>query len=320
MRAVEQLRGAAMVAVDGVVVASAAGGPTGPDNRAVCSLRTRFQVASVSKQFVAVALLLLAERDALGLDDPVARWLPDAPPQWNQVTIHHLLTHTAGVAHWGDDPGFDVFHPRQPEDRVRLILEAPLAGPTGQRWCYSSPGYLVLAAIAQRAARQPYAAFLAEQVFAPLGLTSTTVGGAPQGDTAKGIHAGEPAPDLDISTMAGTGDIWSTVEDLTRYGHALHNGALLSARTRRATTTPWAAVDSPDAADDRWIVGRGYGYGLFIGAIAGHQAYFHPGDVPGYVSLTAWLPEDRISIAILCNDDASKPEDLIKDLLPIAYG
>src|ERR1043166_6589134 len=111
MRAVGQLRGAAMVAVDGVVVASAAGGPTGPDKKSVCTLLTRFQVASVSKQFVAVALLLLAERGALRLDDPVTRWLPDAPPQWNRVTIHHLLTHTAGVAHWGDDPGFDVFHP-----------------------------------------------------------------------------------------------------------------------------------------------------------------------------------------------------------------
>lgn len=67
-------------------------------------------------------------------------------------------------------------------------------------------------------------------------------------------------------------------------------------------------------------VDPGYGYGVFIGAIAGREAYFHPGDVPGYVSLSAWLAEDRISIAILCNDDAGRPEDLIKDLLPIAYG
>lgn len=74
-----------------------------------------------------------------------------------------------------------------------------------------------------------------------------------------------------------------------------------------------AAVEPRD--QQRWCYSS-----LFIGAIAGREAYFHPGDVPGYVSLTAWLPEDRISIAILCNDDASKPEDLVRDLLPIAYG
>jgi CubicO group peptidase (beta-lactamase class C family) len=124
--------------------------------------------------------------------------------------------------------------------------------------------------------------------------------------------------DLDISAMAGTGDIWSTVEDLTHYSYALHTGALLRHQSRQAMTTAYAAVDNPGAANDRRIIGRSYGHGLFIGTIAGRQAYFHPGDVPGYVSLAAWLPEDRISIAILSNDDTSKPEDLIKDLMPIA--
>ena len=305
-----------MVTVSGALVATAAGGSTGPDSRSVCTARTRFQVASVSKQFVAVAVLLLADRSAIGLDDSVARWVPDPLPQWRQVTIHHLLTHTASVAHWGDAPGFDPFQPRHPEDRVRLVLQAPLAGHPGESWSYSSPGYLVLAAIVQQAVRQPYATFLAEQVFTPLGLTSTTVGPPSQGEAAQGLHDGQPARDLDASDMAGTADIWSTVEDLTRHSHALHTGTLLSAQARQAMTTAYAAVDDQEAARDRWIIGRGYGYGLFVGTIAGHQAYFHPGDVPGYTSFAAWLPDTRMSIAILSNDDTSRPEDLIKGVLP----
>jgi len=91
-----------------------------------CTPQTRFQVCSVSKQFAATAAMLLAESGQLDLAEPVARWLPGSPPQWEGVTLHHLLTHTAGVRHWGDAPGFDASQPVDLADRVALIQQAPL--------------------------------------------------------------------------------------------------------------------------------------------------------------------------------------------------
>ena len=80
---------------------------------AECTPQTRFQISSLSKQFTAVAVLLLAEAGQLDLAEPVARWLPGCPPQWQRVTLHHLLSHTAGVRHWGDAPGF-ALHDDEP--------------------------------------------------------------------------------------------------------------------------------------------------------------------------------------------------------------
>ena len=109
----------------------------------------------------------------------MARWLPGSPPQWQRVTLHHLLTHTAGVRHWGDAPGFGPSQPMDLDERVALILQAPLLTEPGTRWRYSSPGYVLAGHIVARASGQPYPSFLAGHVLGPLGLTSTTSGDVP---------------------------------------------------------------------------------------------------------------------------------------------
>lgn len=279
--------------------------------------QTRFQIASVSKQFAAAAVLLLAERGTVALDEPIDRWFPRCPTPWREITVHHLLTHTSGLAHWSDVPGFDVFQPRDPDERLRLFQQAPLRFDPGGHWNYSSPGYLLVARIVERAADQPYATFLTEQIFAPLGLASTTVGHPPTGaDVARGHRDGQPVPSWDLTSMAGTGDVWSTVGDLASYTTAVNSGALLSAESQQAQATAHVPLDHTQEPDDRWVVGAGYGYGVFVGTIAGHPAYFHPGDVPGFKSFNAWLPDQRASIAILTNDESNDIEHLVRQLLP----
>ena len=87
----------------------------------VCTPGTRFQLCSVSKQFTAAAVMLLAESGRLDLHEPVARWLPGGPPQWQQVTLHHLLSHTAGVPHWREAPGLDPAEPMRISERLEII-------------------------------------------------------------------------------------------------------------------------------------------------------------------------------------------------------
>jgi CubicO group peptidase (beta-lactamase class C family) len=105
MSLVAGLHGAAIVTRAGRVKLEVASGLADAEAGAECTPQARFQISSISKQFAAVAVLLLAESGQLDLAEPVARWLPGSPPQWQRVTLHHLLSHTAGVRHWGDAPG-----------------------------------------------------------------------------------------------------------------------------------------------------------------------------------------------------------------------
>ena len=319
MRLVEGLPGAAIVTRAGSAVLELAGGLADAESGARCTPQTRFQIASVSKQFAAAAVMLLAESGTVDPGEPVARWLPGSPPQWRRVTLHHLLTHTAGVRHWGDAPGFQPSQPMGPGERLTLIQQAPLLTEPGSRWLYSSPGYLLVGLIVERASGQPYPDFLTERILSPLGLASTTAGATPAGPAmARGHRNSQPVPSWDLSAMAGTGDICSTVGDLARYTTALHSGGLLTADSVRLMCTPHAPAGDGQSAADGWLTSDGYGYGHYIGTIGGRAAYFHPGDNPGYLSFVGWIPGDAVSAVILANDEAANLEDLLKQLLAAA--
>jgi len=324
VRVVEGLPGAATVTRAGSVELELAGGPADVGSGARCTPQTPFQIASVSKQFAAAAIMLLAESGTVELGEPVARWLPGSPPQWRRVTLHHLLTHTAGVRHWGDAPGFQPSQPMDPGERLALIQRAPLLTEPGTQWRYSSPGYLLVGLIVERASGQPYPDFLAARILSPLGLASTTAGAAPAGPAmARGHRNGQPVPSWDLSAMAGTGDICSTVGDLARYTTALHSGELLTADSLRLMCTPHAPAGGGrsgggQSGGDGWLASDGYGYGHYIGTIGGRAAYFHSGDNPGYLSFAGWIPGDEVSAVILANDEAADLEDLLKQLLAAA--
>ena len=299
MRTLEGLRGAAQVTVGGSVAVQSAGPSV--------TLGTRFPIASIGKQFAAVAALLLAERGKLALDRPVAPWLPGSPPWWREVTLHHLLTHTSGLPHWGTEPGFEVDAAMAIADRLGLIPQGTPASRPGRGWLYSSPGYLLVASIVEQAAQQPYGAFLTEHVFGPLGMAATTIG-RPERDAVA-------APAL--PPMAGTSDVWSTVGDLTRYHEQLHTGALLGFESRAVLTGPLAPT-AEEPRPGRAVFAGHYGYGLFVGTVGGHRAYFHPGDLPGFVSFAAWLPGPRASVVLLSDDEHTDVHAVTRQLLTAA--
>jgi CubicO group peptidase (beta-lactamase class C family) len=316
MRPVEGLPGAAIVTRGGSAVAELAGGLADIEAGEACTPATRFQLCSVSKQFTAAAVLLLAESGRLGLDEPVSRWLPGGPPQWRQVTLHHLLSHTAGIPHWLEAPGLDPAEPMPIGQRVEIIQATPLRTQPGAHWHYSSLGFVLAAFIVEQASGLPYPQFLAETILTPLRLTQTTVGGVP-GGAARGYQDGQPVPSWDLDTMCGTGDIWSTVGDLTRFTTALHGRQLVAASSLSAMCTAHAPIDDEDEGELR-LTTTGYGYGMFTGIFAGHAAWYHPGDNPGYQSLACWIPDRAASIVILVNDTAANIRGLLRRLLPAA--
>jgi CubicO group peptidase (beta-lactamase class C family) len=294
---VNGLRGVVVVVRDGVPVVEAAG----PG----CSLSTRFQIASVSKQFAAVVALILAEQGALDLHEPITRWFTEAPADWRGITLHHLLTHTSGIGHWADIPGFVPSEAMDLDKRLALFQRAPLISAPGTEFRYSSPGYLLVGDIVGRAAGRPYVDLLRQWILEPLNLSNTNTGPPPAGaEVARGHRNGEPVTAWDLASMAGTGDIWATAGDLTRFTVALHTGALLAEGAYRAMITPRVAID-----ERRW-----YGYGMYLGPIAGLDAHYHTGDNPGFLALTARLPDDT-SLTVLSNDEVTDIEEVARDAL-----
>jgi CubicO group peptidase (beta-lactamase class C family) len=307
-----------MVTAGGAVQAELAAGLADAEAGLRCAPQTRFQLCSVSKQFTAAAVMLLVEAGRLDLHEPASRWLPDAPSQWRRVTLHHLLTHTAGIPHWREAPGLDPSEPMTISERLDIIQATPLRTEPGASWHYSSPGFLLAARLVERASGRPYPEFLAEQILSPLQLSRTTVGGVPAA-AARGYRAGRPVLPFELDTMPGAGELWSTAADLTRFTTALHGGELISASSLRAMCTGHAPVGS-DHAGEPGLTGTGYGYGMRTGILAGHPAWYHTGDNPGYLSLACWIPDRAASIVILANDEAASIPGLLTQLLPAALG
>ena len=307
-----------MVTKGGSAEADLAAGLADVEAGVPCTSGTRFQLCSVSKQFTAAAVMLLVESGRLDLREPVGRWLPEGQPQWRQVTLHHLLSHTAGIPHWLEAPGLDPAEPMSISQRLEIIQATPLRTEPGAQWHYSSPGFLLAGFIVERASGQPYREFLAERILSPLQLTHTTVGGAPDA-AARGYKDGQPVAPFDLDAMPGTGDIWSTAGDLTRFTAALHCGELIAPSSLRAMCTAHAPLDDDEEGEPRLIT-TGYGYGMFTGIFAGRAAYYHPGDNPGYQSFACWIPDRAASIVILVNDEAASITGLLRRLLPAALG
>jgi CubicO group peptidase (beta-lactamase class C family) len=134
------MRGAALLQRGTADLFAVAAGPAGTEPGSECSLSTRFQIASVTKQFTAAAVLLLADRGVLSPADPVHRWLDDCPAAWHPITLHHLLSHTAGLVHWPQLPGLDVTHAVHASEKLRTFAAAV----DGRRFCYhtgDNPGF-----------------------------------------------------------------------------------------------------------------------------------------------------------------------------------
>ena len=254
-----------------------------------------FQVASISKQFAAACVLSLADSGVLDLHAPIGRWVPEAAEQWRSATLHELLSHTSGMDHWGAQPGFDVFDGMDASDRIAHFLRSERLTRT---WRFSSPGYVEVGHVIERATGHAYADALGD-VFSSLPdlpkLANTSVGPKPAG-AVDGHDGGTPLTWQPI-TLVGTSDIWSTESDIEAWTRTLHNGPLAERMIR-----PHTAVPGASSADD-WLRQTGYGYGLSVGWAGDQPAIYHTGDVPGFRTLALWLPQQRRAVAVLANDE-----------------
>jgi len=305
--------GVLRVAVGGRTVIEHYAGATGGAGSVPCTAATRFQIASVSKQFTAAAVLVLAHQGHLAAGDRVARWFPGGPGGWQAITVHHLLTHTSGLGHWEDFPEIDIFAAMSDDQMLGAIRGHPLLGPPGARFSYSSLGYWLLAQIVEKVSAQPYARFLTQAVLEPAGLAETFAG-SPRGrpHVASGHTRGAPAPSYELDhTGKGAGDIYSTVSDLDQWNRRLR--AVLPAEScRRVMFTGHAAAGEGPGS---WGHDDAYGYGWYLHRLGPVTVCYHSGHNSGFNSFSAWVPERELSLVILANDDSTDPQAIAQDLV-----
>lgn len=270
-----------------------------------CAAPTRFQLASVSKQFTAAAVLLLAERGLVSVDDPITRWFADTPSEWRGITIHQLMTHTSGLCHWHQLEDFDLCGTMEPDEEIARFQRQPLLFAPGSSWHYSSPAFVLLAHVVQRAGDEPYGDFLGRELFAKAGLADTFVGDAHGRErTAEPTASGEPVRSFSLDVIGmGAGDVWSTTADLARWTAEIAAGHVLGAQSTKMMYTPHASVAA--AQIEQLLTGDFYGYGVYLGAIGGRALCYHPGDNSGFTALAAYVPDDGLTAVVLSNDEST---------------
>ena len=263
---------------------------------------SRFEIASVSKQFTAAAILQLAEAGRLSVHDSVSKYYPQAPAAWQDITIEELLSHTSGLPNNGvkDFPkGLAV--PYSIEELIQTFRDRPLGAAPGTKWAYTNTEYYLLAYLIEHLSGEDYGTYLANHIFKPLKMshsgfagTLTIIPKMAQGYTRENGRL-RLRDYFDRSLEVGAGGIHTTVDDLVLWNHALDAPGFLTAQS----LSEMFSVHPPG----------NYGYGWFIDTKPVRRTYHEGGD-PGFAAFEARYPDQHLLIIVLSNEDDSPVRDV----------
>jgi CubicO group peptidase (beta-lactamase class C family) len=279
-----------------------------------------FEIGSVTKQFTAAAILLLAERGRLSLDDDVTKHLPEYPTHGQRITIRHLLTHTSGIKGYTELPEFaDLMALKKPrETLVTLFGEKPLDFAPGTALVYNNSAYFLLGLIVEKLSGQSYADFVKANLFDRAGMSGSYYCSE---STVHHHHA--HGYDTENGTLVlkrfishqwpySAGSLCSTAADLRGWLAALHGGRVLSAASYRAMTTPAVLADGTALR---------YGFGVALAEIGGRRAIAHGGGINGFLSEVEYFPDSGLSIVVLLNTAGPVgPADLAHEIADVVLG
>ncbi len=292
--------GASLLVIrDGHIVVRQSWGLSNVEDNVAAHPTTNYRLASVTKQFTAAAILLLAQDDKLDLSDKVTTWLPSLPASYSSVTIHQLLTHTSGIIDYEDlipDTATVQVHDA---DVLRLLYtKDSVYFVPGTSYRYSNSGYALLALIIERVSGKRFASFLSERIFAPLGMTHTVAhqdGIDIVSDRAFGYASKNGKwirHDQSVtSAVLGDGGIYTSIDDMAKWDAAQYDSRILQEQWRRVAFTPHTPTDEP---------GTSYGFGWRIT----DETLWHSGETAGFRNVIVRYPSRRLTVVILTNRDA----------------
>ena len=303
----KQFMGAVLVAENGKVVLSKGYGSANIEWNIPDSSSTKFRLGSITKQFTAASILLLEERGKLKTDDPIKKYMQDAPAAWDKVTIFNLLTHTSGIPSFTDFPDYSTTEaiPTIPEKLVGRFRDKPLSFTPGEKWAYSNSGYVLLGYLLEKISGQSYRDFVQENIFKPLGMDDSGYdsNSAIMPRRASGyspsqngpVHAGY----IDMTIPFSAGALYSTTEDLLRWEQGLFGGKVLSAASLKKMTTAFK---------------NDYAFGLAVSSVNGHALIEHGGGIEGFNTQLSYYPDDKLTVIVLGNLNGSAPGEIARKL------
>jgi CubicO group peptidase (beta-lactamase class C family) len=298
------------VVKDGRIAYVNAYGVANVDTRAPAAPGMRYSIGSISKQFTAAAILLLAEEGKLSLDDRVSRFVPDLT-RAGEVTLRQLLSMTSGYQdYWPQDyvmPG--MLQPVTARDILSAWAKKPLDFEPGTRWQYSNTNYVIAGLVVEKAAGMPLLDFLRRRVFTPLGMNSVTdTDQAPLGpdDPARYMRYAlgpvRPAPKEGRGWLFAAGELAMTAEDLARWDLSLIERSVLKPDSYRQMATE-VLLDSG--------AGTNYGLGVGVAVVDGRRRISHGGEVSGFTATNQVFPDERAAVVVLTNIDAASASEEI---------
>jgi CubicO group peptidase (beta-lactamase class C family) len=276
----------------GRIIYAAAFGMSDRESATAATTRSVLQTGSITKQFTAAAILRLAERGALTLDDRIEKFVPEFNTRGAIITLRHLLTHTSGVT--GFPP--DEYSPLTREDFMTLVNGQPLAFTPGSKFSYSNSGYRLLGYAIESITGRSFADFVHSEFALPLGLIDTGVCGTsnlplPDGyGLLQGTWMRIPAIDMSVPFAAGA--LCSTASDLARWSHLLANGRVILPGSYATMITP-AMLSNNTVAP--------YGLGVSVLKQLGRPAVGHTGGIPGFQSSLLYFSDHDIAVAVIIN-------------------
>jgi len=284
---------------DGKVTKTATYGMANLELTAPVKSDTVFEIGSITKQFTAAGILLLAQDGKLSVEEPISRHLKNAPASWTNITIRHLLSHTSGIKSYTGLTGFELTRHLTQDEFIRAIGEYTLEFQPGDSWKYCNTGFNLLGYIIENVSGKKYWDFMSKRIFRPLEMTAT-----------RDRRPGEIIPnratgyeqtnhmwvnrDYDLTDVFAAGAIVSTVGDLTKWNAALDGEAILNAASKEQMWTV-AKLNNGKATK--------YGFGWFIETVEGHRNVGHGGATSGFSASIQRFPDDKLAVIVLSNTD-----------------
>jgi CubicO group peptidase (beta-lactamase class C family) len=279
-----------------------------------------YEIGSVTKQFTAVGILLLAEQGKLSLDDDITRHFPGYNSQGNKIPVRRLLDHTSGIKGYTEIPEFGQFGMSDlPQDSlVKIFSKKPFDFKTGEEEIYNNSAYFLAGLLIEKLSGKTYADFVKETMFDKAGMTNSRYcsESAIVKNRANGYDAADTlgnlirARYLNHKWPYAAGSLCSTVRDLVKWNDALHNGRILQPAS-------YAELIAPSTLNDGTRLR--YAKGLALAPLAGRRAIWHDGGINGFISLNRYLPDDTLSVVVLWNS-TGRNLDVGEEIIEAIFG
>lgn len=272
-----------------------------------------FEIGSITKQFTAIAILMLVEQGKLSLQDYITKYLTDYPTDGHNITIHHLLTHTSGIKNYTSIKKLNDIRKDDltPTALIDFFKNEPMDFAPGEKFKYNNSGYIILGHIIETISGQSYASFIEEHIFKKLKMCSSSY--AVRRKITKNRITGYTSTDkgykkpwyFSYSLAFAAGSLTSTVDDMLKWQNALDKNILvknsiLNKAFKNYTTNNGESIN--------------YGYGWNIKTLNGTKSRRHGGSIFGFKSMSVYLPKEDIYVIGLTNCDCNSPTQITKKI------